>query len=125
MVDAAMTAARMLASEGIDAEVIDPRTIRPLDTETIVASVRKTHHCVVAHEGWKTHGFGAEVAALVMEEAFDYLDAPVERVGMAGTPMPYNANLEKQAMPSAAEIVAAARRACDLLIATRSHRNMR
>jgi 2-oxoisovalerate dehydrogenase E1 component len=124
MVDAAMTAARALASEGIEAEVIDPRTIRPLDTETIVASVRRTHHCVVAHEGWKTHGFGAEVAAQVMEEAFDYLDAPVERVGMAGTPMPYNANLEKHAIPSATQIVAAARRACDLLITIKRHRNM-
>jgi 2-oxoisovalerate dehydrogenase E1 component len=123
MVEPALAAARTLASEGIEAEVIDPRTIRPLDAEAIVASVRKTHHCVVAHEGWKTHGFGAEVAALVMEEAFDYLDAPVERVGMAGIPMPYNANLEKQAMPSAAEIVAAARRACGLLVATRAYRN--
>jgi 2-oxoisovalerate dehydrogenase E1 component len=122
MVEAAMTAARALAREGIEAEVIDPRTIRPLDTETIVASVRKTHHCVVAHEGWKTHGFGAEVAAMVMEEAFDYLDAPVERVGMAGIPMPYNANLEKQAMPSPADIVGAALRACDLLIAIRKYR---
>jgi 2-oxoisovalerate dehydrogenase E1 component len=119
MVEPALAAARVLADEGLEAEVIDPRTIRPLDTETILASVRKTHHCVVAHEGWKTHGFGAEVAAMVMEEAFDYLDAPVERVGMAGVPMPYNANLEKQAMPAAGEIVEAARRACDLLVARR------
>ncbi len=123
MVEAALAAARTLAGEGIEAEVIDPRTIRPLDSATIVASVRKTHHCVVAHEGWKTHGFGAEVAALVMEEAFDYLDAPVERVGMPGIPMPYNANLEKQAMPGAGQVIQAARRACDLLIAIRAHRN--
>lgn len=112
MVDAALSAARELASDGIDVEVIDPRTLRPLDTATIVASVRKTNRCVVVHEAWKTHGFGAEVSAVIMEEAFDYLDAPVLRVGMPDVPMPYNAEIERQVIPGAAAIVAAVRRVC-------------
>ncbi len=112
MVDAALAAARDLAGEGIDVEVIDPRTIRPLDTATILASVRKTNRCVVAHEAWKTHGFGAEISAFIMEEAFDHLDAPVLRVGMPDVPMPYNAELERQVMPAAADIVQAVRRVC-------------
>lgn len=112
MVDAALSAARDLAQEGIEVEVVDPRTIRPLDTATILASVRKTNRCVVAHEAWKTHGFGAEISAIIMEEAFDYLDAPVLRVGMSDVPMPYNAELERQVMPSAADIVQAVRRVC-------------
>ncbi len=112
MVDVALSAARELARDGIEAEVIDPRTLRPLDMPTILASVRKTHRCVVVHEGWKTHGFGAEIAASVMEEAFDHLDAPVERVGMRGVPMPYNAGLERQVMPGASDILRAVRRVC-------------
>lgn len=112
MVDAALSAARELAEEGIDAEVIDPRTIKPLDAETILSSVRKTNRCIVAHEGWKTHGFGAEVAAMIMEQAFDHLDAPVMRVGMADVPMPYNAALELAVIPNAAEIARVARAVC-------------
>lgn len=112
MVDVALAAARELARDGIEAEVIDPRSLRPLDTATILASVRKTHRCVVAHEGWKTHGFGAEIAATIMEEAFDHLDAPVERVGMRGVPMPYNDKLERAVMPGLSDVVQAARRAC-------------
>lgn len=112
MVDAALAAARDLSSEGIDVEVVDPRTLRPLDTATILASVRKTNRCVVAHEAWKTHGFGAEISAMIMEEAFDHLDAPVLRVGMRDVPMPYNAELERQVIPGAADIVQAVRRVC-------------
>jgi 2-oxoisovalerate dehydrogenase E1 component len=112
MVDAALSAARDLAREGIEAEVIDPRTIRPLDTATILASVRKTHRCVVVHEAWKTHGFGAEIAAMIMEEAFDHLDAPVARLGMRDIPMPYNAELERGMIPSARDITEAVRRVC-------------
>jgi 2-oxoisovalerate dehydrogenase E1 component len=112
MVDAALSAARELAGDGIDVEVVDPRTLRPLDSATILASVRKTNRCVVAHEAWKTHGFGAEISAVIMEEAFDYLDAPVLRVGMRDVPMPYNAELERQVIPSAADIVQAVRRVC-------------
>jgi 2-oxoisovalerate dehydrogenase E1 component len=111
MVAPALAAARDLARDGIEAEVIDPRTLRPLDTETILASVRKTNRLVVVHEGWKKWGFGAEIAACAMEEAFDWLDAPVERVGMRDVPMPYNDTLERAVIPSQADIVAACKRA--------------
>jgi 2-oxoisovalerate dehydrogenase E1 component len=110
MVAPALAAARELAREGIEVEVIDPRTLRPLDTETILASVRKTHRLVVAHEGWTKWGFGAEIAATVMEEAFDWLDAPVARIGMPDVPMPYNDTLERAVIPGQADIVAALRR---------------
>ncbi|MBX9907558.1 MAG: dehydrogenase E1 component subunit alpha/beta [Beijerinckiaceae bacterium] len=109
MVAPALAAARELAREGIEVEVIDPRTLRPLDTETILESVRKTHRLVVVHEGWTKWGFGSEVAAMVMEEAFDWLDAPVSRIGMRDVPMPYNDTLEKAVIPSQADIVAACR----------------
>lgn len=109
MVAPALAAARELAREGIEVEVIDPRTLRPLDTETILESVRKTHRLVVVHEGWTKWGFGAEVAAMVMEEAFDWLDAPVTRIGMRDVPMPYNDALERAVIPSQAEIAAACR----------------
>lgn len=110
MVQPALAAARELAREGIEVEVIDPRTLRPLDLETILASVRKTHRLVVAHEGWTKWGFGAEIAASVMEEAFDHLDAPVGRVGMPDVPMPYNDTLERAVIPGQADIVAALRK---------------
>ena len=111
MVATALQAAGQLAADGIEAEVIDPRTIRPLDEEAILASVRKTNRLVVAHEGWRRWGFGAEVAALVQDHAFDWLDAPVERVGSRDVPMPYNDTLERAVIPSAADIIAAAKRA--------------
>ncbi|MDA5193802.1 pyruvate dehydrogenase complex E1 component subunit beta [Govanella unica] len=105
----ALEAAEKLASEGISAEVIDLRSIRPLDIETIVASVRKTNRLVVAEEGWPQYGVGAEIAARVMEEAFDDLDAPVARVADEDVPLPYAANLEKLALIDADKIVAAAK----------------
>ena len=105
----ALKAAEELEKENISAEVIDLRTIRPMDTETIVASVKKTGRIVTVEEGWKQSGVGAEIAARVMEEAFDYLDAPVARVSGKDVPMPYAANLEKLALPSVAEIVDAAK----------------
>jgi 2-oxoisovalerate dehydrogenase E1 component len=107
MVQPALQAAKQLAIEGIDVEVIDPRTLCPLDTETFLASVRKTNRCVVVHEGWTAFGFGAEIAALINEQAFDWLDAPVARVGMAGVPMPYNDTLERAVIPGAPQIIAA------------------
>jgi pyruvate dehydrogenase E1 component beta subunit len=107
----ALKAAEELAKEQISAEVIDLRTIRPMDTETIVNSVQKTGRCVVVEEGWPQSGVGAEVAARIMENAFDYLDAPVARVSGKDVPMPYAANLEKLALPSVAEVVAAAKAA--------------
>jgi len=108
----ALEAAEALAGDGIEAEVIDLRTLRPLDAETIVTSVRKTGRCVVVEEGWPQAGMGAEISARIMEEAFDYLDAPVARVSGKDVPMPYAANLEKLALPSAAEVVEAARAVC-------------
>ena len=108
----ALKAADELAKEGIEAEVIDLRTLRPLDTDTIVASVKKTGRAVAVEEGWQQNGVGAEIAARLMEHAFDYLDAPVLRVSGKDVPMPYAANLEKLALPSAAEVVEAAKSVC-------------
>jgi pyruvate dehydrogenase E1 component beta subunit len=108
----ALKAADELAKEGIEAEIVDLRTIRPMDTETIVASVKKTGRAVTVEEGWQQSGVGAEVAARIMEHAFDYLDAPVARVSGKDVPMPYAANLEKLALPSVAEVVAAAKAVC-------------
>jgi len=108
----ALKAAEELAKDGIEAEVIDLRTLRPMDTETFVASVQKTGRAVVVEEGWQQSGVGAEVAARLMEHAFDYLDAPVARVSGKDVPMPYAANLEKLALPSVAEVVEAAKAVC-------------
>ena len=108
----ALKAADELAKEGIEAEVIDLRTLRPMDTETIVNSVKKTGRAVTVEEGWAQSGVGAEIAARIMEHAFDYLDAPVARVSGKDVPMPYAANLEKLALPSAAEVVEAAKAVC-------------
>jgi pyruvate dehydrogenase E1 component beta subunit len=105
----ALKAAEELAKENLSAEVIDLRTLRPMDTATIVQSVQKTGRCVVVEEGWPQSGVGAEVAARIMEHAFDWLDAPVARVSGKDVPMPYAANLEKLALPSVAEVVEAAR----------------
>jgi pyruvate dehydrogenase E1 component beta subunit len=107
-----LKAAEELAKEGIEAEVIDLRTLRPMDTETLVASVKKTGRAVCVEEGWQQSGVGAEVAARLMEHAFDYLDAPVARVSGKDVPMPYAANLEKLALPSVAEVVEAAKAVC-------------
>ncbi len=108
----ALKAADELAKDGIEAEVIDLRTLRPLDTDTIIASVKKTGRAVTVEEGWQQSGVGAEIAARIMEHAFDYLDAPVGRVSGKDVPMPYAANLEKLALPSVAEVVEAARAVC-------------
>jgi pyruvate dehydrogenase E1 component beta subunit len=107
-----LKAADELAKEGIEAEVVDLRTLRPLDTDAIVASVMKTGRAVTVEEGWQPCGVGAEVAARIVEHAFDYLDAPVTRVSGKDVPMPYAANLEKLALPSVAEVVAAAKAVC-------------
>ena len=105
----ALKAAEELAGLGIDAEVIDLRTIRPMDVDTIIASVRKTGRCITVEEGWPQSGIGSEISAQVMEKAFDFLDAPVIRITGKDVPMPYAANLEKLALPNVAEVVAAAR----------------
>jgi pyruvate dehydrogenase E1 component beta subunit len=103
----ALKAAEELAKKHINAEVIDLRTIRPMDTQTIIDSVKKTGRLVTIEEGWPQSGIGAEISARVMENAFDYLDAPVVRISGKDVPMPYAANLEKLALPSVAEIVEA------------------
>jgi len=105
----ALEAAEELAKKHIFAEVIDLRTIRPLDIATIVESVKKTGRCVTVEEGWPQFGVGSEIAARIMEEAFDYLDAPVKRVTGEDVPMPYAANLEKLALPNVAKVIEAAR----------------
>jgi len=105
----ALAAAEALAKDGIEAEVIDLRSLRPMDTATIVQSVQKTHRLVAIEEGWPSCGIGSEIAARVQEQAFDWLDAPIARVTGKDVPMPYAANLEKLALPSIEEIVAAAR----------------
>jgi pyruvate/2-oxoglutarate/acetoin dehydrogenase E1 component len=109
MVPRALAAAAELDKDGISVEVIDPRTLVPLDEETILASVRKTHRLVVAHEAVKRGGFGAELAALVVEKAIDELDAPIARVGARAVPMPYNDALERATIPTQADITAAIR----------------
>jgi pyruvate dehydrogenase E1 component beta subunit len=112
MVERAVKAAELLAADGIDAEVIDLRTLRPLDTATVVESVKKTNRLVAVQEGWPVAGLGAELAAVMMEEAFDWLDAPVVRVCGKDVPMPYAANLERLTIPQAEDVAAAARKVC-------------
>ncbi|WP_407048746.1 alpha-ketoacid dehydrogenase subunit beta [Methyloraptor flagellatus] len=110
MVLKALEAAEELAKDGYDVEVVDLRTLRPLDTETIIASVKKTSRLMCVYEGAKTLGIGAEIAAMIAEsEAFDYLDAPIRRLGGAECPLPYNPDLERAAVPQVPDIVAAAR----------------
>jgi pyruvate dehydrogenase E1 component beta subunit len=112
MVGHALKAAELLVDEGIDAEVIDLRTLRPLDTATIVESVKKTNRLVTVEEGWGPMGVGAEVCARVMLEAFDDLDAPPTRVHQADAPLPYAANLEKLALPQVEDVVQAVKAVC-------------
>jgi pyruvate dehydrogenase E1 component beta subunit len=109
MVPVALKAAEELAKDGVSCEVIDPRTIRPLDIETIVASVKKTNRVVIAEESHPFASVGAEISAEINERAFDYLDAPVKRVSGVDVPMPYAKNLERLAVPDVAEIIAAVR----------------
>jgi pyruvate dehydrogenase E1 component beta subunit len=109
MVQIALEAAEALQGDGVSAEVIDLRTLRPLDVDAIVASVQKTNRVVSVEEGWPYAGIGSEIAALVMEHAFDWLDAPVHRVAGKDVPLPYAANLERMALPQAEDVVAAAK----------------
>lgn len=112
MVKYSLEAAETLAEQGIDAEVIDLRTLRPLDTATVIESVKKTNRIVCAEEGWGQHGVGAEIAAVVMAEAFDYLDAPPTRVHQKDVPLPYAANLEALSLPGTNDVVEAAKKVC-------------
>ena len=107
MLQVSLEAASRLAEEGIEAEAIDLRTLRPLDTRPIIASVHKTNRLVVVEEGWRSYGIGAEIASRVMEQAFDHLDAPVRRVAQAEVPLPYNRRLEQMALPQVEDVIRA------------------
>ena len=104
MVSEALAAAEQLAADGIECEIVDPRTLQPFDTETVVDSVRKTNRAVVVHEAVRFGGLGAEIAAQIQEEAFDYLDAPVGRIGAPFSPVPFSPVLEARYVPDAAVI---------------------
>jgi pyruvate dehydrogenase E1 component beta subunit len=108
----ALEAAAELAKEGIEAEVIDLRTLRPLDLDTVIASVKKTNRIVTVEEAWPVCSVGSEICAQVAMRAFDYLDAPPAKVTGADVPMPYAANLERLALPSSAQVVEAAKAVC-------------
>jgi pyruvate dehydrogenase E1 component beta subunit len=109
MLQLSLQAAEQLAAEGVQAEIIDLRSLRPLDMGPAIASVKKTNRAVVVEEGWRSFGVGAEVASRLSEEAFDYLDAPVKRVAQKEVPLPYNRELEQQALPQVADILKAVR----------------
>ena len=111
MVGRALAAAEQLASEGIEVEVVDPRSLVPLDTDAIVASVKKTERAVIAQEAVRRGGVASDLAALIQAEAFDYLDAPVEIVAGRNTPIPYNQQLERACIPQEADIADAVKRA--------------
>jgi pyruvate/2-oxoglutarate/acetoin dehydrogenase E1 component len=110
LVHEAVSAAEMAAGDGISVEVVDPRTLQPLDEDTIVGSVKKTNRCVVAHEAVTRMGFGAEIAAIVQHQAFDWLDAPVERVGARFTPLPFAPVMEQFVIPHAEDVLQAIKR---------------
>jgi pyruvate dehydrogenase E1 component beta subunit len=107
MLEVSLKAADELAKEGIEAEVVDLRSLRPLDMEPVIESFKKTNRAVVAEEGWKSYGVGAEVAARIYEQAFDYIDAPIKRVAQSEVPLPYSKALEQSALPQVADVVRA------------------
>jgi pyruvate dehydrogenase E1 component beta subunit len=107
MLETSMKAADALAQEGIQAEIVDLRTLRPLDMEPVIASFKKTNRAVIVEEGWRSYGVGAEVASRIYEEAFDYLDAPIQRVAQKEVPLPYNRALEQYALPQVEDVIKA------------------
>jgi pyruvate dehydrogenase E1 component subunit beta len=107
MLETSMKAADQLAREGIEAEIVDLRTLRPLDMEPVIASFKKTNRAVIVEEGWRSFGIGAEVASRIYEEAFDYLDAPIQRVAQKEVPLPYNRTLEQLALPQVDDVIRA------------------
>jgi pyruvate dehydrogenase E1 component beta subunit len=109
MLDTSSKAAEQLAKDGIEAEIIDLRTLRPLDMKPVLESFRKTNRAVIVEEGWRSYGVGAEVASRIYEEAFDYVDAPIKRVAQKETPLPYNHDLEQLALPQMDDIIKAVR----------------
>ncbi|MBI3158445.1 MAG: alpha-ketoacid dehydrogenase subunit beta [Chloroflexi bacterium] len=107
MLQLSMEAADALAKEGIEAEIVDLRSLRPLDMGPVIESFKKTNRCVIVEEGWRSYGVGAEIAARLYEEAFDYIDAPIKRVAQKEVPLPYNRELEQLALPQVKDIIAA------------------
>jgi pyruvate dehydrogenase E1 component beta subunit len=109
MLEASLKAADQLAQEGIEAEVVDLRTLRPLDMEPVLDSFKKTNRAVIVEEGWRSYGIGAEVASNIYEQAFDYVDAPIRRVAQKEVPLPYNRTLEQLALPQMEDIIKSVR----------------
>jgi pyruvate dehydrogenase E1 component beta subunit len=109
MLQTSLQAAERLAQEGIEAEVIDLRTLRPLDVEPVIESFKKTNRAVIAEEGWRSYGIGAEVSARIYEAALDYVDAPIQRVAQKEVPLPYNRELEQMALPQVEDVIQAVR----------------
>ncbi len=107
MLEISLKAAEQLAKEGIEAEIVDLRSLRPLDMDPVLESFKKTNRAVIVEEGWKSYGVGAEISARIYEEAFDYVDAPIKRVAQAEVPLPYNRALEQSALPQVEDVVAA------------------
>jgi pyruvate dehydrogenase E1 component beta subunit len=107
MLEISLRAADQLAKEGIEAEVIDLRTLRPLDMEPVLESFKKTNRAVIVEEGWRSFGVGSEVESRIYEEAFDFVDAPVQRVAQKEVPLPYNRSLEQMALPQVEDVVSA------------------
>lgn len=107
MLETSTKAAEQLAKEGIEAEIVDLRSLRPLDMEPVIESFKKTNRAVIVEEGWKSFGVGAEISARIYEEAFDYVDAPIKRVAQLEVPLPYNRNLEQMALPKVEDVISA------------------
>ncbi len=107
MLEISMKAADQLAKEGIEVEIVDLRSLRPLDMDPVIESFKKTNRAVIVEEGWKSYGVGSEVSARIYEQAFDYVDAPVKRVAQKEVPLPYNRTLEQSALPQVEDVIAA------------------
>ena len=107
MLEKSDQAAELLAKEGVEAEIVDLRSLRPLDMDPVLESFKKTNRAVIVEEGWRSFGVGAEVAARIYEEAFDFVDAPIRRVAQKEVPLPYNRNLEQMALPQVEDIIQA------------------
>ena len=107
MLDISTKAADQLAKEGIEAEIVDLRTLRPLDMEPVLESFRRTNRAVIVEEGWRSYGVGSEISTRIYEEAFDYVDAPIKRVAQTEVPLPYNRTLEQSALPNVDDVIQA------------------
>ena len=113
MLETSTKAADELAKEGIEVEIVDLRTLRPLDMGPVYESFKKTNRAVIVEEGWRSYGIGAEISARIYENAFDYIDAPIIRVAQKEVPLPYNRELEQLALPQVADVIAAVKEVCN------------